>query len=101
MDTTNFSEGQYITPKVVNDSPQKLAVVLSEAKPVSTKYGEQLSCEVSFNKQVKIWNMNRDSVKNLATTFGRDSKDWISKKVQFTVISVAGKERVVGTGILE
>jgi hypothetical protein len=101
MDTTNFSEGQYITPKVVTESPQKICVVVTEAKPIVTKYGEQLSCEVQFNQQRKIWNLNRDSVKNLATTFGKDSINWIGKKVQFTVISVAGKDRIVGTGLLD
>lgn len=100
MDTTDFSEGRYITPKLVNDSPVKVAVILGEATPEDTKYGKQLAVNVEFNKRIKLWNLNRDSVRNMQK-LGFDSQMWIGKKITFTVVSVNGKERVIGMPIIE
>jgi hypothetical protein len=100
MDTTEFSEGQYITPKLVNESQQKIGVILGEARPEDTKYGKQLSVNVELNKKIKTWNMNRDSVKNLQR-LGTNSESWIGKKVTFTVVSVGGKDGVIGMPVME
>ena len=100
MDTTEFSEGQYVTPKIVTDSATKIGVVLSEAKPESTDYGEQLVCNVSLDQKIKKWRMNRDSVKNMQT-LGKDSKAWVSKRVRLSVVSIQGKDRVIGTPVID
>lgn len=98
MDTTNFSEGQYITPELVNMSPSKQGVVLSEAVPTKTDYGEQLCCNVEIDRKIKTWRMNRDSVKNMQP-LGSDSKNWVAMRIRFTVVTVNGKQRVIGMPI--
>ena len=100
MDTTDFSEGQYLTPKIVFDSPIKVGVILGEARPEETKYGKQLTVNVEFNKRIKIWRLNRDSVKNMQQ-LGNNSESWIGRRVNFSVVSVNNKDRVIGNPILE
>jgi len=100
MDTTCFSEGQFVTPALVTASPTKIGVVLSEATPEKTDYGEQLVCNLSVDQKIKKWRMNRDSVKNMQQ-LGLDSRNWVSKRVRLSVLSVGGKERVIGVPIID
>ena len=99
MDTTEWSEGKYITAEVVKSSPNKIAVIMDEAKPEKTDYGESLHVNVQFNGKYKIWRLNKDSVKNMHQ-IGTDSRSWINRKVQFNVISAKGKEVVLGFPVL-
>ena len=99
MDTTEFSEGQFVTPKLVSDSPVKIAVILGEARPEDTKYGKQLTVNVEFNGKIKVWRLNRDSVKNMQQ-IGVNSEGWVGKRITFSVVTVGGKERVIGTPII-
>lgn len=96
MDATDFSEGQYITATIVKESPVKIGVILSEAKPEDTRFGKQLTCNVSFNGKIKVWNLNRDSVKNLISVLGSDTSLWVSKKIIFSVMTINSKDRVIG-----
>ena len=100
MDTTNYSEGQFVTPLLVTQSPTKVGVVLSEARPEQTRFGEQLTTEVSIDAKIKSWNLNRDSVKNMQK-LGVDSNLWVGKKVRFTVVTVSGKESVIGDPVTD
>jgi hypothetical protein len=98
MDTTIFSEGQYVTAEVVKSSPTKLAVVLDEALPQKTDYGESLQCRVNIDGKIKVWRLNRDSVKNMQA-LGVDSNTWVGSKVQLMVMTVKGKEQIIGMPI--
>ena len=100
VDTTTFSEGQYITPELVKSSLTKTLVVMDEAKPTKTDYGESLQCQVQIDGKNKIWRLNRDSVKNLHQV-STDSSRWIGKKIQLLVITVKGKDTVLGVPIME
>jgi hypothetical protein len=100
MDTTTFSEGQYITPEFVKNSPSKIGVILGEASPQDTKYGKQLSVNVEIDRRIKTWNLNRDSVKNMQQ-LGMDSMSWVSKRVMFHTVIIAGKDRVIGNPIID
>jgi hypothetical protein len=99
MDTTEFAEGLYWTPKLVEASPVKVGVVITDAKPEDSKYGAQLVCDVSINKKIKRWAMNRDSVANMHK-IGVDSKSWIGKRVHFQVLTVNGKQRIIGLPVM-
>jgi hypothetical protein len=99
MDTTEFSEGKYITPLLVNKSPTKKCIILDEAKPEKTDFGEQLVCHVEIDGKGKLWRMNMDSVKNMQR-INIDSRFWREKSVQFLVTMVKGKEVVIGSPIL-
>jgi hypothetical protein len=98
MDTTAYSEGQFITPEFVKFSPTKIGVLLGEATPEETKYGKQLTVNVEIDRKIKVWNLNRDSVKNMQQ-LGIDSSAWVAKRVRFNVVSVGGKDRVIGNPI--
>jgi len=95
MDTTEFSEGKFITAELVKTSPTKVCVILDEAKPEETDFGEKLQVHVQIDQKNKIWRINRDSVKNMHK-INTDSKFWIGKKVQLMTITMKGKETVIG-----
>lgn len=95
MDTTEFSQGQYITAEVVKQSPTKTGIIIDEALGENTDFGVKLQCKVNFDGREKIWRLNRDSVKNMQT-LSLDSKAWISTQVRFMVLNAKGKEIVVG-----
>jgi hypothetical protein len=101
MDTTEFSEGQFVTPELVTKSPTKICVIKSEATPEKTDYGYQLVAVVDIDFKTKKWRINKDSVKNLQQNIGYDSKSWIAKKVRLNVITVSGKDRIIGMPITE
>lgn len=99
MDTTEYSESKYITADVVKNSSSKIAVVIDEAKPQSSDYGDLLQCNVQVDGKNKIWRLNRDSVRNMHQ-ISTDSKAWIGRKVQLMVITVKGKESVLGVPVM-
>jgi hypothetical protein len=98
MDTTEFSEGKFITAELVKASPTKVCVVLDEAKPETTQFGESLFANVKIDGKNKVWRLNKDSVRNMHQ-IGIDSKSWIGRKVQLMTINVKGKETILGVPI--
>lgn len=95
MDTTQYAESEYVTPELVKSSPSKTAVIVSEALPDKTDYGEKLTCQVEIDGKQKKWRLNRDSVKNMQQ-IGKDSKTWMSHIIRFMVVTTKGKECVIG-----
>jgi len=99
MDTTQYGESQYLTPTLVKESPQtplKVGVIVSDVTVEDGKFGKQLSINVSFDQKVKIWKMNRESVKNLQK-FSKLSESWLTKKVSFIIsLNKSGKEQLIG-----
>jgi hypothetical protein len=95
MDTTAYSEGKYVTKDLVKNSPTKIATILTEAIVVKGTFGDQLSCEVELDKRTKTWNLTIEQVKTCKNAFGTDSLLWIGKQVQFLVIPVGSKEKLV------
>jgi len=100
MDATEFSEGQYVTSELVKASPTKVCVVIDEAKPEKTDYGESLHCKVQLDQKTKVWRLNRDSVRNMIR-LGTDTRLWVGRKVTLMVVSVKGKEAVIGVPVME
>lgn len=100
MDTAEYAEDRYISTNVIRVSPTKIGVIIDEALPEKTDYGQSLICNVSIDAKIKKWRLNKDSVKAMQAV-GQNSQGWIGEKVKFTVISVQGKERVIGTPVLD
>lgn len=96
MDTTEFAEGEYLTPELVRNSPTKLGVVLNEASGEDSNFGKKLVCLIELDKKKKKWTLNRDSIKNMQQ-LGTDSRYWVGKAVKFQVFTLKGKESIVGT----
>ena len=99
MDTTQFSEGQYVTSELVELSPTKVGVIIEEARAKPTDYGEALNVTINIDEKKKVWRLNRDSVRNMQQ-LGKDSLSWVGKKVQFQVVNVKGKKLVIGSPVL-
>ena len=99
MDTTEFSEGQYLTAILVKNSPTKVCVVIDEAMPEKTEFGNKLQATVQLDGKMKIWRLNPDSVRNMHQ-ISKDSKFWVGKQVQLLVTTSKGKEVVIGTPVM-
>ena len=95
VDTKAFSEGKYITKDLVKNSTSKIATILNEATVVKGTFGEQLQCEVEIDGSKKLYNPTIDHVKTLRTAFGPDSAMWIGKQVQFILVPVGSKEKLI------
>jgi len=95
VDTTRFAEGQNLTVQLVKDSPSKRCVIIGEAQAEETDFGEKLTVQAEIDGKQKKWRMNRDTVKNLRQ-LGVDSNTWGGAVVNLRIITVNGKESVVG-----
>lgn len=103
MDTKKFAQGNYLTPDMVKASPQapvKVGVIVSDVKIEVGSFGEQLTVMVNFDKEIKTWRLNRESVKNMQKV-GSDSLTWLSCKVAFVVVDRKGKEVLIGEPVLD
>lgn len=95
VDTTKYAEGNNLTVEVVKNSPSKQCVVIGEAKPETTDYGEKLTVIVEIDGKQKTWRMNRDSVKNMQE-LGLDSRMWNAAIVKLKIVSISGKDSIIG-----
>ena len=95
VDTSQYIESQYLTAEMVRNSPTKVAVIIGEAKPEKTDYGEKLTATVEIDKKRKIWRMNRDTVKNLHEV-SKESCDWNGMSIKLQVVSIQGKDSIIG-----
>ena len=94
MDTTQYAEGQFISPELVKNSKSKKVYIAGDAEIVQGKFGDKLEVDVELDGKKKRWGLNRDQVKALHE-FGKDSKLWVGKWVSLKVVNIGGKETVV------
>lgn len=78
--------GDFINSKSVNDGD--IGTFVSEG---AIEYSEALKKEMfniklDINGKVKIWTPNNTQGLQLQKAFGKDTKDWIGKKIQFFII---------------
>lgn len=96
MDATQYAETDYITAELVKQAKIKKAVIIGEVKAEATDYGEKLTCPVEIDGKRKTYRPNKDTIKNLISALGSDTKAWLGKTLILNVISVMGKESVLG-----
>lgn len=97
MDVTQYGESDYITAEIVKQSKSKTCVVIGDATVEDTKFGDKMQILVEIDGKKKKYRPNKDTIKNLIETYGRDSKAWLGKEIRLQVISNLGKECVVGS----
>lgn len=95
VDTTQYGEGQYLTADMVKSSPSKKLVIVGEPKGKPSDFGERLTADVEMDGKKKEWRLNRDTVKNMQT-LGIDSKYWNGAEVNLQVVTISGKESIIG-----
>jgi|WetSurMetagenome_2_1015567.scaffolds.fasta_scaffold184588_2 hypothetical protein len=91
MDVTEFAEGKFVNIELVKNCKSPIAVIVSEAMGKDDKFG-RLSCQVSIDKKIKTWTLTMAHVKSMKSAFGKDSSDWVEKKVLFSVQNNNGKD---------
>lgn len=96
VDSTQASESDFITADIVKQSPTKKLLVLGEGKYEETDFGERLEIPVEIDGKKKRYRPNKDTVKNLQAKYGKDTKTWLGKVISVQVMSVAGKDSVIG-----
>jgi|TARA_Y100000296_G_scaffold86217_1_gene125137 hypothetical protein len=99
VDVTQAMESTYLTADVVKTLKSKIGVITSEGEFEELTYDGITSTRLTLNVDVdgrrKIWRPNRDSVKNLSSMFGRESKLWFGKKIMLSIVSMKGKDCVI------
>lgn len=95
VDVTEAMESSYLTADLVDASPTKQIFVIDAGSYEETEYGRRLSLKVEIDGKEKTWRPNRDSCANLAGAWGRDTKAWLGKPIDLSVIQVRGKASVV------
>src|SRR3990167_8137035 len=97
MDATQYSESDYITAEIVKASTTRKIVIVGEAKTEETDYGIKLVLPVEIDGKKKSYRPNRDTVKHLIGAWKAETKAWIGKTVDLQVISILGKDSIIGT----
>lgn len=95
MDATQFGESKFVNAELVKASPTKKAVIVADPKPEETDYGVKLTIQVEIDKKAKTYRPNQDSVKNIISALGAETKLWIGKTLILNVLSVMGKDSVL------
>lgn len=95
MDATQYGESNYVTAELVKASKTKKAVILGDSKAEETDYGMKLRIPIEIDGKLKTYSPNKDSVKNIISALGAETKHWLGKTLILNVISVMGKDSVL------
>ena len=65
VDIKKALESEYLTIDYIKSSENKQMVILDGGDYLKGDFGEKLTIKVNLNNEIKIWNPNKESVKNL------------------------------------
>lgn len=103
VDVTTAMESDSLNVDIVRESPTKKCVILDEGsfeeKEFDGKKVSKLQLNVEIDGKRKKWLPNRDTVKNIAAIYGRESKLWGGKIIQLQIVKILGKDAVMGIPI--
>lgn len=96
-DMTEFSEGKYVTPTLVKDSPTKMLVITQQAAIIIDDYkNRRPEFGVNIDARYKLWRPNQKSINNIKAEFGSDDAGWVGKRIALRVeMGNNNKEMVV------
>lgn len=104
VDTTKATESKYLTKEIVQKSTTKKAVIINEGEFKDTEFDgkkmSKLQLSVEIDKEQKLWQPTKDSIKNMQGSWGMDSKNWVGKLVTLQIVSIKGKESILGVPIV-
>jgi len=95
VDISQALESEYLTVHDVKDSLNKRLVIINEGQYEETTYGLRLAVLTNFNCQEKKWHPNKDSLRNLKESWGKETKEWVGKPVLLRVIRMKDKEMII------
>jgi hypothetical protein len=97
MDATQYGESDFITTEIVNASKTKKIVVIGDAKVEETDWGSRMELPVEIDGKKKRYRPNKDTIKNCIRSYGVETKGWLGKTIALTVMTVAGKDSIIGS----
>jgi len=89
VDVSGYATGNFLRPEDIKALKDKTAIIMQEGiLNEDTPFGkEQLEIPIKLsNGEEKIYGVNKTSAKNIAETYGDNTKDWINKKIRFEVL---------------
>jgi hypothetical protein len=95
VDTKKALEKKYLDAEYVKGLVDKGAIITGEGDYVPTDYGDRLTIPLGINGTPKLYQPNRDSVKNIVDAYGTDTKSWISKRILLSTVNIKGKYNIV------
>ena len=101
MDTKEYAESNYVTVQLVKDSPTKRAKIISDASVTEAEFSgkkvKRIEFSVEIDGKTKTYSPNKDTLKNIHSVLGFESRNWLNKNIGFRVLSVNGKDSIIGT----
>jgi hypothetical protein len=100
MDVSNLLESEWLGVQFVKDSQSKTGVILTPGVEALSKDQQYKNLEVliEIDGKKKKWKVNKNSLKNLASAWGKDSALYVGHIVKFSIVPLqGGKEGIVGT----
>ena len=95
VDETEAMDGQYLTVEDVKNSPTKKLVIVGGGEYAQTDYGTRFVLDINIDNKKKTWRPNRDCVKNLSGSWGRESNLWIGKTALLSVVTMSGRDTIL------
>jgi len=78
-------ENSYLKGEFVKENKIIEIIFITEPKMTETKFGNKVEGEVEYNGQGKedphIWTLNNTSARMLLKHFGKETKEWMGKKL--------------------
>ena len=104
VDISEALEGEFVNVECVKNSPTKTAIVLDggdyEEEVFDGMKQKKLTIQIELDGKIKKYRPNRDSIKNLSV-YGRDTKEWVGKKIRLAVLTINGQERIIASPVME
>lgn len=100
MDTKQYAEPDYITAQLVKESKTQRAIILGDATIKDIEYAgkhyERLQVMVELDGRKKSYSPNKDTLKNIHSVLGTESRNWIGRTLRLRVLSINGKDSIIG-----
>ena len=92
MDATQFGLRNFLSVEDVKNAPSN-EWVITNVTSVTVQYKDKepqdrLQILVDNGKMSKMWTLNRSNVDNLIKLFGKETDQWIGKKIKLGIVKV-------------
>lgn len=74
-------ESDYVSPELIKTLGVSEVMPLEEFKPHTTDFGQKYGGKVQVGTKQKIWEMNNTSAKICAKVLGKNTLNWIGKRI--------------------
>ena len=100
VDATEAMESAFLTAEVVANSATKKIVITHGGDYEETDYGRKLTVKIQIDSKEKQFRPNKESVRNMIASWGKNSDEWVGKVGDVKVTTINGKLCVIVTPTL-